>query len=213
VKNNRTEPLQEKPVITVRKTAGARSSSSHPAQPTPSPSSLETKNVATTTPVPPLTKPQQAVPLQAPAPGIVESGPSKKEQEHQARRELLEIFCDRWPQAFPRDYRQLKPLAIGIRQDIASHLPEQPLGRIGFVIGMYQQLMRPAYVRVVLQGGPRYDLEGKPRGEVTSTEKEHAGRDLHAFYERRKKKMASTSNSTPRGESSAEGPDRVGKGD
>jgi ProP effector len=56
---------------------------------------------------------------------------------------------------------------------------------------MYQQLMWPEYFRVVLEGGLRYDLEGKPRGEVTSPEREHAGRELHAFYEQRKKNRAS----------------------
>jgi sRNA-binding protein len=88
--------------------------------------------------------------------------------------------------SYPRDYCQLRHLALGIRQDIAAHLPAQPPGRIGFVIGIYQQLMRPVYYRVVLQGGSRYDLQGKPRGEVTAAEKEHAGRALHAWYAQRK---------------------------
>jgi sRNA-binding protein len=51
---------------------------------------------------------------------------------------------------------------------------------------MFQCLMGPAYSRAVLQGGPRYDLDGNPRGEVTAKEREQAGRDLHAFYERKK---------------------------
>jgi sRNA-binding protein len=94
---------------------------------------------------------------------------------------------ERWPQAFPRDYRQVRPLAIGINKDIAAHLPEQPLRRISFVIGIFQHLLGPAYYRAVIQGGPRYDLGGNPRGEVSLKEQEQARRDLHAFYERRKK--------------------------
>ena len=51
---------------------------------------------------------------------------------------------------------------------------------------MFQCLMGPAYLRAVLQGGPRYDLDGHPRGEVTPKEREQAGRELHAFYDRKK---------------------------
>jgi len=80
---------------------------------------------------------------------------------------LLEILRDRWPQAFPRDSRQVRPLAIGIGKDIAAHLPEHSLRRISTTIGIFQHLTGPAYYRAVLQGGARYDLEGNPRGEVT----------------------------------------------
>jgi sRNA-binding protein len=51
---------------------------------------------------------------------------------------------------------------------------------------MFQHLMRPAYGRAVLQGGPRYDLNGQPRGEVTLKEQEHARRDLAAFEEQKR---------------------------
>jgi len=120
---------------------------------------------------------------------IAEPGPSKKAQEKQARRELLETLRERWPQTFPRDYRQVRPLAIGIRQDIASHLPEQPLSRIGAVIGLFQHLMGPAYYGAVLKGGPRYDLDGNPRGAVTAEDQDRAKSDLQAFYERRKERQ------------------------
>ena len=134
------------------------------------------------------TRPQASSSVtKAAALGTVKSGLNKKERERQARRDLLEVLCERWPRAFPRDYCQVRPLAIGIRQDLASYLPEHPPGRIGFVISMFQSLMRPSYCRAVLQGGPRYDLEGNPRGEVTPKEREQAGRDLHAYYEQRKK--------------------------
>ena len=64
----------------------------------------------------------------------------------------------------------MRPLALGLRQDLVAALPEQPPGRIGFVSGMFQHLMRPAYLRAVLTDGPHDDLEGNPRGEVTRKE-------------------------------------------
>jgi len=163
--------LKERPVVVVRKRAALRSPLSSPTRPGPQASSLGTK----------IAKPATA-----------KLDPNKKEREQQARRELLGVLVDHWPRAFPRDSRQVRPLAIGIRQDLASHLPEHPPGRIGFVIRMYQGLMGRAYLRAVLQGGSRYDLAGNPRGEVTATEKEHAGRELHAFYEQRKKRAVSS---------------------
>jgi ProP effector len=83
-------------------------------------------------------------------------------------------------------------------------LPEHPLRRISYTIGIFQFLTGPAYFRTVIQGGPRYDLEGNPRGEVTPQEQDQARRDLHAFYEQRKKSRAA-SPPTPREASSAEG--------
>jgi len=126
-------------------------------------------------------------PATAATPAMVKTGPNKKERERQAQRELLEVLRDRWPQAFPRDYCQLRPLAIGIRQDIAASLSEHPPGRIGAAIRMFQHQMLSAYLCVVLQGGPRYDLESNPRGEVTPKEQDQARRDLQAFYEKRRK--------------------------
>jgi sRNA-binding protein len=52
--------------------------------------------------------------------------------------------------------------------------------------------MGPAYYRAILWGGPRYDLEGNPRGEVTPEEQAQARDELAAFYERRKRKRAAS---------------------
>ena len=126
-------------------------------------------------------------PLQASAaPAITETRPNRKEREKQARRELLDIFRDRWPQAFPLDFQQVRPLAIGIKRDIAAQLPQHSLLRISGAIGMFQRFLGPAYYRAVPCGGPRYDLDGNPRREVTPEEQGRAKRDLTAFFEWRK---------------------------
>jgi sRNA-binding protein len=63
--------------------------------------------------------------------------------------------------------------------------------------------MGPAYYRAVLRGGPRYDLDGNTRGEVTPEDQERAKQDLQAFYDRRKKKQAArvqaVGNGSPQG--------------
>jgi ProP effector len=97
------------------------------------------------------------------------------------------VLRDRWPQVFPIDFQQVKPLALGIKRDIAVQLPQHSLLRISGAIGVFQRLMGPAYYRAILRGGPLYDLDGNPRGEVTPEEQEQAKRDLAAFFERRKR--------------------------
>ena len=172
----------DRPVVIVRKKAVTKSSLSGAARLRPKPQS-------------PMTK--AATPASSTTPPMAKTGPNKKERERQAQRELLEVLRDRWPQAFPRDYRQLRPLAIGIRQEIAACLPEYPPGRIGAAIRMFQHQLRAAYLRVVLQGGPRYDLEGNPRGEVTPKEQAQARGELQAFYEKRGKTAAPGAAASP----------------
>jgi ProP effector len=183
------------PVVLVRKKAAKGTGTSTPVQPAPqravpapkpaSPVAPPAQPVAQ--PIPPTAQSQPPVPQPSlAAPAVGDSGPSKRDQEKQARRELVELLRNRWPLAFPRDYRQVRPLALGINKDIAAHLPEQPLGRISNAIGIFQYLLGPAYFRAVLRGGPRYDLDGNPRGEVTAEEQEVAQRDLAAYQERRK---------------------------
>jgi sRNA-binding protein len=96
----------------------------------------------------------------------------------------------RWPQTFPRDFREVKPWAKGLAQDVASRLPEQPYLHVKDAISIYHLLATPSYCQALLQGGPRYDLDGNPRGEVTLEEQARAKHDLQAFYERRKQKAA-----------------------
>ena len=203
----RGKGLTEKPVVIVRKKAGTRSSLSPPTQPPPRVSAPIPQTAALAIAPPPPAKLQQPVPLQASAtPVSMESGPSKKEREKQVRRELLEVMRDRWPQAFPRNSRQVRPLAIGIHRDLAAALPGHSHRQLGAVFSLFRYLAGPAYFQALLRGGPRYDLDGNPRGEVTPEEQEQAKRDLDAFLEQRKRRADSRA-STPHRDSPGAGVD------
>jgi ProP effector len=184
------------PVVIVRKKAAKGTGTSTPVQPAPQ------RAVPPSKPAPPVTPPSQPVVQPVPsvtaqsspavpqpslaAPAVGDSGPSKKEQQKQARRELLEVLRARWPQAFPRDWRQVRPLAIGIHRDLAAALPGHSHRQIGAAFNLFRFLTGPAYFRALIKGGPRYDLDGNPRGEVTAEEQEQAQRDLAAYQERHK---------------------------
>src|SRR4051794_19753842 len=150
-KGNR-KSLSDKPVVIIRKKVGPKSAPTGPTQTIPKTAS-PTMKVAkpALSPLPPQPVPQPIPPQVSAPPAGTETGPHRKEQDKQARRELLEVLRDRWPQAFPRANRQLKPLAIGISKDLATHLPEHPLRRIGGTIGIFKFLTGPLYYRAVLQ--------------------------------------------------------------
>jgi hypothetical protein len=160
---------------------GTAPTSAYSEQPPPEVPQLET-----------LSPPQPGPPPQVPAPesppvspGAAAAVPSKSQQEKLARRALLDVFLERWPQAFPRDFRQITPWALGIHAELAAQLPAQPLGRIKAVLGLFQRLSGAGYLLAVLRGGPRYALDGSPRGAVTPEEHALAQRELAAFYARR----------------------------
>ena len=112
--------------------------------------------------------------------------PNRRQRDAEARRALLAMFQERWPAAFPCDFRHLKPLAIGIHHDLMAALPETPGPLIRQTIALWQRWTGPRYWLAVRKGGPRYDLEGNPRGEVTPEEQERAKQDRTAFSERRR---------------------------
>jgi hypothetical protein len=168
--------VNESPVVIVRKRAGKGVS---PTGPTPRRISPATKAAA---PAPAPEPPVQALP---PPPPPAQSQPpeaspqpqpteelvlSKTAERKRRRSEVLEILRMRWPQTFPRDFREVKPWAIGIAKDVARLLPEQPPISVKDAISIYRLLATPSYCHALLQGGPRYDLDGNPRGEVTLEE-------------------------------------------
>jgi ProP effector len=176
-------PVQAQTVPSPPSSATAKSAplpGDHPVPPTPSLPQPSSSSQAVPQPRAPALESPPAPPITAAA------SLSKTQQEKQARRELLDVCRQRWPQAFRQDLRHVKPLAIGIHRELAARLPEQPLRRISAVIGLFQRLSGAGYLRAIVKGGPRYDLEGNPRGEVTPKEQELAQRDLAAYYERRK---------------------------
>jgi ProQ/FINO family len=181
---------KEKPVVIIRRKSETKTTPSSPGRLVPkAPAPVPQAAAPATPPLPRQLRPPSSPPASAP-PAIAHIGPSKKEREKQARRELLAVLRERWPRAFPRDYHQVRPLAIGVCHDLASYLPEHPPGRISFVIRLFQERIQPAYFHAVIRGGPRYDLEGKPRGEVTATEQAQARQALRAFNEARQQSSA-----------------------
>lgn len=116
-----------------------------------------------------------------------------KKQATALHRRLMNLF----PKAFPKDYDAILPLKLGIEADLRERLiargePVDPdllrrvlanhTGRAGYLLAL---LRRP--------DGRRYDLDGRPAGEVDALARseaarllgEHQQRQQHAAVRRR----------------------------
>jgi sRNA-binding protein len=107
---------------------------------------------------------------------------------------LHRLLMERFPQAFPKDYDALLPLKLDIDADLRARLIEQgePVdpdllrrvlanhtGRAGYLLAL---LHRP--------GGQRYDLDGRPAGEVDARAHSEAVRLLGAHQKRQQEAAA-----------------------
>jgi sRNA-binding protein len=81
--------------------------------------------------------------------------------------DLLAAF----PLAFSSEPRQVKPLAIGIRQQIYARSPFSHRS-VGDALWRYTN--SPAYLRTITEGAVRVDLDGATSGHVTAKEAAHA---------------------------------------
>ena len=69
-------------------------------------------------------------------------------------------------------FRQFRPLALGIHESLIAALPQFDPVLISRVVANHCR--KPRYVKSVARGGKRFDLAGKPAGEVKPEERKAA---------------------------------------
>ena len=117
---------------------------------------------------------------------------TRKAREVQQERAVLLLVQQRWPKLFPPEGRRRTPLAVGIHQELIAALPDVKPWRLRQLLGWWQRSWQGAYWRALLQGGPRYHLDGTPSGEVTGQEQAHARQQLAAVTQsHRARRLAS----------------------
>lgn len=89
---------------------------------------------------------------------------------------LLATLTEKFPAAFPADPRAIRPLKIGIHQDLKAALPEVDLKALRQAMSYHTR--RLAYLRAVERGGERIDLNGNPVEPVTPEQQVHATEKL-----------------------------------
>ncbi|MEN3031327.1 MULTISPECIES: ProQ/FINO family protein [Chromobacterium] len=69
-------------------------------------------------------------------------------------------------------FRQFRPLALGIHESLIASLPQFDSALISRVVANHCR--KPRYLKSLARGGKRFDLSGKPQGEVSAEEKRAA---------------------------------------
>jgi hypothetical protein len=161
-----------RPVVIVRKKRPAASSAT--PSPSPAPRKARTKTSLHKSTAPSVQKPT------APQP-VTPNQLTSKQRQSQAYQALLAGFRERWPRLFPADVRQIKPLALGIHKALIEALPDSKPWQIRQALRVWQRSGKGAYWRAILNGGPRYTLDGTPEGEVSEKEQAHAREQLAAI--------------------------------
>jgi ProP effector len=101
------------------------------------------------------------------------------------RRAIMALLIEAFPGAFDSGPR---PLMVGTYHAIVAALPGVRTGDLRQALGMHCH--RTAYLRELIAGAPRYDLQGAPAGVVTPAEAATAAEEIIEAEPRRAAKMA-----------------------
>ena len=97
------------------------------------------------------------------------SDTQKKERALRAR-EFLETLKERYPHCFTSDRNTLRPLTIGIQQDLRRQLADDPESSdtpgwlVRQALALYTR--SPAYLEATIERRPRIHLDGSDAGEI-----------------------------------------------
>jgi ProP effector len=97
----------------------------------------------------------------------------------QVARALLKELQEKYPVL-----REVQPLAIGIDKQLIAQQPEINRKALRIALGIHTNSIR--YLKAMKKASNRFDLEGKPAGDVTEEQRAHAS----AMLEERLKKDA-----------------------
>jgi ProP effector len=207
--SGRSQNSFTKPVVVVRKRAGSKSAVPSAAKPAAPKTPLVTATTqASQTHASPSASSSPTAPVNRPAP---KSPPPEDPAVVAARRAariatiqtVLKQLMDRWPQTFSAHPVPVRPLATGIGQIIAAQLPEVSKSVVHQAIAFWQRQRKTAYLQMLIAGGPRYDLDGNPHGEVTPEQQQQAREALVAWQANRQEKRRAASQQ-PRSSTSSE---------
>ena len=101
----------------------------------------------------------------------------------------LALLTEAFPQTFVLEkYRQHRPLKVGIAADIPARCPAVERRMLSVALNAYAR--RVMYLRALVAGAARVDLDGNPAGEVTARDAEYAAAKLAEILASREIKRA-----------------------
>ena len=178
-----------KSVVVLRKPTKRKSAVPRPAD-QPAVATLPPGATATPATPPRSSPPGASLPLArentpAPKPPPLPEDPAvvaaRRAERIAAIQAVLKQIIERWPQTFSPHPQPVRPLATGIGQVIAAQLSEVSKTLVHQAIAFWQRQRKTLYLQALMVGGPRYDLDGNPQGEVTPEQQERARAELIAW--------------------------------
>ena len=101
----------------------------------------------------------------------------------------LALLTEAFPQTFVLEkYRPHRPLKVGIAADIPARCPAVERRVLSAALSAYAR--RVMYLRALVAGAARVDLDGNPAGEVTARDAEYAAAKLAEILASRETKRA-----------------------
>ena len=101
----------------------------------------------------------------------------------------LARLAEAFPQTFVLEkYRPHRPLKVGIAADIPARCPELERRVLSVALSVYTR--RVMYLKGMVAGAARVDLDGNPAGEVTAGDAEYAAAKLAEILASRETKRA-----------------------
>ncbi|HFS4358477.1 TPA: ProQ/FINO family protein [Escherichia coli] len=87
-------------------------------------------------------------------------------------------LCEYWPELF--NLSEVRPLKNGVISDMLQEVRTRniPVGKGALREAVITYTHMTRYLKALIAGGPRYDLNGQPCGEVTEKEKAAASEQL-----------------------------------
>ncbi|MDG4866926.1 ProQ/FinO family protein [Guyparkeria sp. 1SP6A2] len=121
-------------------------------------------------------------------------------------REVVKQFVAAWPKAFSNDPKQVKPLAIGILQQILAERPPELEGLNSKAIraGMKFYTSRLSYHYAMQNASHRVDLKGEEAEPVDDKARKHAEEQIKAIHAARDAKRAEQGEGDEAGEKEGE---------
>ena len=139
-----------------------------------------------------------------------EAQQAKKPRVHP--RDAIKQFAAAWPEAFSTDPKQVKPLAIGILQQILADRPAELDGLNSKAIraAMKFYTSRLSYHIAMKNAEHRVDLKGEPAEPIDDKARSHAEEQIKAIHAQRDAKRAEQGETEEGGEKKPRRPRRAG---
>lgn len=92
--------------------------------------------------------------------------------------DTLRVLHTFWPQAFPREIDAVRPVKVGMFEDLRHDALQRELPLSGVIIKRLLRTLtsQEAYRQGIVAGAIRYDLHGEPAGTVTPSQAEFTTR-------------------------------------